>query len=81
MSAAEAVAQARDNLVELLLEGGYWPPEARPIVDAFAHALAEQIRSESYYEYVPDLGFSHQRDAWNDGRDVAADLIDPEVTK
>ncbi|MEU8840254.1 hypothetical protein AB0D97_14135 [Streptomyces roseus] len=51
--------------------------EANALVNAFAHELAEKVRTSSYYSHVPTWGYSHQRDAWNDGRDVAADLIEP----
>lgn len=54
--------------------------EANALVDAFARELAEKVRAVSYHDHVPVWGFSHQRDAWNDGRDIAASLIDPRET-
>lgn len=76
---------ARDELLESLLPWGRRPADGEEeacnaLIDAFAHELAEKIRTRTLE--APE-GFVHRQawvDAWNEGRDDMADLIDPEVS-
>ncbi|MYW28326.1 hypothetical protein [Streptomyces sp. SID2119] len=71
---------ARNTLLDLFLHGGDGSqPEFEQALDDYAHELAEKIRTQKLR--APE-GFVHRQtwvDAWSEGRDDMADLIDPEA--
>lgn len=69
---------AREILMDLPVYGVHGEREAGEAIDAFAHELAEKIRAERL-EKTSTLLPSYA-EAWGDGRDHAANLIDPEVS-
>lgn len=57
-------------------------PTPEQLVDAYAHQLAERIREETR-AFLTSVTATHGADwgrTWAQGREKAADLIDPEVT-
>ncbi|MFD5069154.1 hypothetical protein ACFWNC_14665 [Streptomyces sp. NPDC058369] len=69
---------AREELYEVL-SGHRGERFATSLINEFAHEIAEEIRAQKLE--APE-GFVYREswiDAWNEGRDTSADLIDPEV--
>lgn len=77
--------KAREQIRGILLHHGWHAAEMDPLLDSFAHELAEDVRKDAdrrAAEEVARFGrLDHESELHRDGMRTAADLIDPKAQR